>query len=182
VVELGKITLETFEKILHGGAFGLTDELILVLGLVSGMAEATQSMRIVIISGITGGIANSFGNSFGMIVSGLTARQQQYHRRNHDKIDTEVTSVREVIASSVFCFMMSMVALILPMLPFLFLPLSSAIPACVAIGVALISIMGYYSSKLGGEGNPIYAGLGYAVIAIIGTVVCHLLGDLLKLP
>ena len=181
MVELVRITLETFEKILHGGAFGLTDGLILVLGLVSGMAEATHNTGIVIVSGITGGIANSFGNSFGMIVSGLTARQQQYHRRNHDKIETEVTSVREVIASSVFCFLMSLVSLVLPMLPFFFLPLSSGILVCVAIGVVLIFLMGYFSSKLGGEGNPIYVGLGYAVIAILGTAFCHLLGDLLRL-
>jgi len=181
VVELGKITLETFEKIMHGGAFGLTDGLILVLGLVSGMTEATSNVGIVIVSGITGGIANSFGNSFGLAVSGLTARQQQLHRRNHDKIETEVTSIREVVESSIFCFLMSMVALIFPILPFFLLPLRTAMLSCIAIGVLLIFLMGYFASRLGGEGNPIYVGLGYVAIGITGTITCHLLGDLLRL-
>ena len=181
VVELGRITIETFEKVMHGGAFGLTDGLILVLGLVSGMAEATGNTGIVIVSGITGGIANSFGNSFGLIISGLTARQQQLHRRNHDGIETEVTSVREIAASSLFCFLMSMVALVFPILPFFFLPLETAMLSCVVIGVLLIFSMGYFACKLGGEGNPVYVGLGYAVIAIAGTVACHLVGDILRL-
>ena len=176
-----KINLETFEKILHGGAFGLTDGLILVLGLVSGMAEATSNAQIVIISGITGGIANSFGNSFGLIVSGLTARQQQLHRRNHDKIETEVTSIQEIVSSSIFCFLMSMVALIFPIAPFFILPMNTAIIPSITVGVLLIFSMGYYSSKLGGEGNPIYTGLGYAAIAIAGIIVCHLIGDFLRL-
>ncbi len=176
-----RIDLETFEKVMHGGAFGLTDGLILVLGLVSGMAEATGNAWIVIISGITGGIANSFGNSFGLIVSGLTARQQQLHRRNHDRIETEVTSIREIMASSIFCFLMSMVALVLPILPFFLFSLEAAMLYSVAIGVLLIFLMGYFASRLGGEGKPIHVGLGYAAIAIAGTVVCHLIGDLLRL-
>lgn len=176
-----RINLETFEKIMHGGAFGLTDGLILVLGLISGMVEATSNAQIVIISGITGGIANSFGNSFGLIISGLTARQQQLHRRNHDKIETEVTSTREIISSSIFCFIMSIIALIFPITPFFILPLNTAILPSITIGILLIFSMGYYSSKLGGEGNPTYTGLGYATIAIAGTIVCHLIGDILRL-
>ena len=180
VAELGRINLETFEKIMHGGAFGLTDGLILVLGLVSGMTEATNNSGLVILAGVTGGVANSFGNSFGLVISGLTARQQQLHRRNHDNIETEVTSVKEVVGSSVFCFLMSMIALILPISPFYFLPLRTAMLSGIAIGVVLIFLMGYFASRLGGEGNPIYTGLGYAVIAVVGAVVCHLLGELLR--
>lgn len=181
MVRLGRFNLEAFEKIMHGGAFGLTDGLILVLGLVSGMTEATQNVSIVIISGVTGGIANAFGNSFGLVISGLTSRQQQLHRRNHDGIETEVTSMREIAQSSILCFAMSVVALVFPMSPFFFLPLRDAMFLCVGIGVLMIFLMGYFASRLGGEGKPVYVGLAYAAIAIVGTVICHLLGDLLRL-
>ena len=49
------------------------------------------------------------------------------------------------------------------------------------VGLFGIPLVNYLKGALGWEGKPIYTGLGYAVIAIAGTIVCHFIGDLLRL-
>ncbi|MCW4019635.1 MAG: VIT1/CCC1 transporter family protein, partial [Candidatus Bathyarchaeota archaeon] len=58
----------------EGLAFGLADGIICFLGIIIGVAEATQDVRMVMISGIVGGIADALGNSFGFFISQSTER------------------------------------------------------------------------------------------------------------
>ena len=67
----------------QGVAFGTMDGLITILGVVIGIASATESSSIVIISGIVVGIANSFGNCFGFYASEL-AERGEHIRENQD--------------------------------------------------------------------------------------------------
>lgn len=84
MVDLGKINLETYEKTIREGAFGLTNGLILILTLVSGVTAATNNRETVILSGIAGVIIISFINPIRLVVNGFTARQQP-HKKNLGK-------------------------------------------------------------------------------------------------
>jgi len=168
------LNLESFEKILHGGAFGLSESTILILSLVSGIGRATQNKDLMLIVGVTGVLANSFASSFGHFIEGLTEREEQRHRRNHDKIETEIFSIQEVIENTFFCFMMSTVAAILPILPFYVLPFEPAMLGSWMIGVGMVLTMGCFAGKLGEEEKPIITGLIYAAIAIVGIEALNL--------
>ena len=69
---------------MEGVAFGLTDGIICFLGIIIGVAEATQNVRLVVIAGIVSGIADALGNSIGFFVSQSTERGVQiHHKKEH---------------------------------------------------------------------------------------------------
>ena len=173
------LNLESFEKILHGGAFGLTESVILTLSLISGIGKATQNVRLMLIVGVTSVLVHSSASSFGHLVEGLTEREEQCHRRNHDKVETEISSILEIMENAFLCFVVSMVAAIPPILPFYILPLETAMMSSMMMGIGMVFIMGCLAGKLGEEKNPTFIGLEYAAIAIIGIQVTNLLVDLL---
>ena len=67
------MTRETHETSyrLEGVTFGLADGLIMSLGLIIGVAEATADPGFVVLAGIVGGFANAFGNSIGFFMSAV---------------------------------------------------------------------------------------------------------------
>ncbi len=82
----------------QGVAFGTMDGLITILGVVIGIATATDSSAIVIISGVVVGVANSFGNSFGFYASELAERAEHMQENQH------VSSMAETRRSTVLAF------------------------------------------------------------------------------
>ena len=67
----------------QGVAFGTMDGLITVLGVVIGIANATESSGIVVISGLVAGLANAFGNSFGFYASELAEKAEHIQENQH---------------------------------------------------------------------------------------------------
>lgn len=165
---------------MEGIAFGLADGTILCLGLTIGVAEATSSTNLVIISGIIGGIANAFGNSIGLFMSQSAERGLQIHETVEHGSPTRIHSKMEVLTSSVLSFMATIVTLIILLSPFTFLNMTDAVILTFSFGTILSFILGNYVGKLNRE-NPYKTGLKYAVLAIVGAVISHLVGDLLKL-
>ena len=60
----------------QGVAFGTMDGLITILGVVIGIASATENAGAVIIAGLVAGLANAFGNTFGFYASELAERAE----------------------------------------------------------------------------------------------------------
>lgn len=58
----------------QGTAFGIVDELITILGVVIGVAHATDNAMSAVIAGAVAGIANAFSNSIGFYASELAER------------------------------------------------------------------------------------------------------------
>ena len=80
---------------LEGIAFGLADGLIMSLGLIIGVAEATTDPRLVIIAGVIGGFANAFGNSIGFYMSQSAERGLQILEIVEHGVTTNVHSKTE---------------------------------------------------------------------------------------
>ena len=133
-----------------------------------------------LISGIIGGIANAFGNSIGLFMSQSAERGLQIHETTEHGLPTRIHSKMEVLTSSVLAFMATIVALIILLSPFAFLNMTDAVILTFSFGTILSFILGNYVGKLNRE-NPLKTGLKYAVLAIVGAMISHLVGDLPKL-
>jgi len=164
---------------MEGFAFGLTDGIILVLGIVMGVAEATQDVRLVMISGIVGGIANALGNSIGFFIAQSTERGVQIHNLEEHGGKVRVHSSREVWMSGVLSFVATIVALIILISPFMFLSLSLALVSTFLLGTVMLFLLGRYVGKISGE-SQLKTGLKYAALGMVGAVVSYFVGDLLN--
>ncbi len=163
---------------LEGIAFGLADGLIMSLGLIIGVAEATTNPRLVIIAGIIGGFANAFGNSIGFYMSQSAERGIQIQEATEHGINTKVHSKKEIYLNSTFAFLCSIVVSIVLLSPFLLLNMVVAVISAFTLGILVAFFLGFYIGKLCQE-NRWVGGLKYAFVAFLGAVISHLVADLL---
>jgi predicted membrane protein (TIGR00267 family) len=161
---------------LEGIAFGLADGLIMCLGLIIGVAEATSQTSIVFITGIIGGFANAFGNSIGFFMSQSAERALQIRETNHGT-NTRVHSEREVLVNSVLAFTSTIVATLVLLFPFLCFEMAYAVVLTFIIGTSMAFLLGSYIGKASQE-NVAKTGAKYAALAILGAVVSHYIADL----
>lgn len=160
---------------LEGVAFGLADGLIMCLGLIIGVAEATSNTTLVIITGIIGGFANAFGNSIGFYMSQSAERALQIQTTNHGKA-TRVHSVREISINTLLAFTSTIIATLILLCPFLCLAMDYAVPLTFILGGIIAFILGSYVGKISNI-NPHKTGVKYALLAIIGAMLSHLIAD-----
>jgi predicted membrane protein (TIGR00267 family) len=157
----------------------LTDGIICFLGIIVGVARATSSPTLVIITGIVGGIADALGNSVGFFISQTTERAVQIYEVEKGT-ESRVHSKKEVWMSGVFSFLATIVALILLLSPFTFLSIWNATYVSFAIGTIMSFVLGSYVGKIGKE-NPYKSGLKYAAITIAGALIAYLVGEVLDI-
>ncbi|RLG98980.1 hypothetical protein DRO19_03525 [Candidatus Bathyarchaeota archaeon] len=170
---------------MEGVAFGLADGIICCLGLIIGVAEATvnfpvlERKSLILASGILGGLANAFGNSIGFFLSQETERSVQIHEKKLG-IKTRVHTKSEVLMSGILSFSSTLFALLVLITPFIFLDVEISIILTFILGIILSFSMGSYVGKMSGQ-NPLKTGLKYAVLALVGAIVSHEIGDLLSM-
>jgi predicted membrane protein (TIGR00267 family) len=164
---------------LEGIAFGLADGLIMCLGLIIGVAEATSNTRLVIITGIIGGFANAFGNSIGFFMSQSAERALQIQTTEHGST-TRIHSKREIFTNSLFSFASTIAATLVLLSPFTCLYMSHAATLTFIIGTVMAFILGSYVGKISHE-NPYKTGLKYALLAILGAIISHYIADFIQL-
>lgn len=161
---------------LEGVAFGLTDGLIMCLGLIIGVAEATLNTQLVVITGIIGGFANAFGNSIGFFMSQSAERALQIRETTDHGATTRIHSKREISVNSVVSFASTIAATLVLLSPFTFLSMNHAVIATFIFGTITAFILGSYIGKISHE-NFYRSGLKYALLAIIGAIISHLIAD-----
>ena len=164
---------------LEGIAFGLADGLIMCLGLIIGVAEATSDTRLVIITGVIGGFANAFGNSIGFFMSQSAERALQIQTTEHGAT-TRIHSKREIFTNSLFSFASTIVATLVLLSPFTCFCMSHAAIATFILGTTMAFILGGYVGKISHE-NPYKTGLKYALLAVLGALISHGIADCIQL-
>ncbi|MFP3985086.1 MAG: VIT1/CCC1 transporter family protein [Candidatus Bathyarchaeia archaeon] len=165
---------------LEGFAFGLADGLIMCLGLIIGVAEATSQTQLVLITGIIGGFANAFGNSIGFFMSQSAERALQIHEATEHGSNTRIHSKKEVIINSFFAFTSTIAATLILVAPFTCFAMSHVVILTFIIGTAMAFVLGSYVGKTSRE-NPYKTGTKYALLAIIGAIISHYVASLIKL-
>ena len=162
----------------QGAAFGLSDGVICILGMVVGASVATWDRKIVIIAGLTGGLADALGNSIEFYLSELSERGSQIHDRSHGG-NSSVHSMREILMSGVLSFGATVCVLFLMLTPFLFLSISDSIRVAFTEAVILMAILGVYVGKLSGE-NAFRTAIKYVVLAFVGAGFSYFVGEMLR--
>jgi predicted membrane protein (TIGR00267 family) len=162
---------------LEGVAFGLADGLIMCLGLIIGVAEATSQTNLVLITGIIGGFANAFGNSIGFFMSQSAERALQIRETTDHGTNTRIHSKQEVLVNSVFAFASTIAATLVLLSPFACFEMTAAVILTFIIGTVMAFALGSYIGKTSHE-NPFKAGGKYALLAILGAVISHYIADL----
>ena len=165
---------------LEGVTFGLADGLIMSLGLIIGVAEATADPGFVVLAGIVGGFANAFGNSIGFFMSQSAERAIQIHETEEHNAQRNVHSKREIYVNSILAFACSVGISFVLLSPFLLLSLSVAVILAFVIGIIVAFILGSHIGKMCHE-SRLTSGLKYATIAFVGAVVSHFVADLLSI-
>jgi len=166
---------------LEGIAFGLADGLIMCLGLIIGVAEAFPSdTQLVIITGIIGGFANAFGNSIGFFMSQSAERAIQIHETTEHGVTTRIHSKREIFTNTLFAFASTIVATLVLLSPFTCFCMSHAAIVTFIVGTIMAFTLGSYVGKISHE-NPYKTGVKYALLAILGAIISHLLADCIQL-
>jgi predicted membrane protein (TIGR00267 family) len=164
---------------LEGVAFGLADGLIMCLGLIIGMAEITSETRLVIIAGIIGGVANAFGNSIGFFMSQSAERALQLHETLDHGTTARIHSQREVLTNSLLSFTSTIAVVLILLSPFIAIQMNYATILTFAIGTAMAFLLGSYVGKISHE-NIIKEGLKYAILAVLGALISHVVADFIQ--
>ena len=140
---------------------GGQDGLVNVLGVTLGVAAASGDTRIV----LAAGLAATFAESFSMAAVAYTSSIAKYH------------AVRDALIVGVAAILGS----IIPLLPFAFLPVNSAINTALAVSVFFLFILGVYKAKIL-RSNYWRSGLEIAVIGIAAALIGYLVGWIFKTP
>jgi predicted membrane protein (TIGR00267 family) len=174
-------TNETVGVHLEGFAFGMTDGIICFLGIIIGVAQATQDPAMVIIAGIVGGVADAFGNSIGFLISQVTEQSIQMHQKENLKQEVRIHTQSEVIFSGIFSFIATIIALVLLIGPYFFIAdFFTAMFITFILGILALFLLGIYVAKISGK-NKLKLGLLYAIVGITGTILAYTIGSFLNL-
>jgi len=153
----------------QGVAFGTMDGLITILGVVIGIASATQNSSVVIISGLVAGLANAFGNSFGFYASELAERAEHIQENQH------VSSMTETRRSTLLAFAHSLASTLVVVAPFVVFALTYAMIASLILALALLFALGAVVGKFS-HASPWKFGIRYMLLGLAGAALSYVIG------
>ena len=159
----------SFVEGFQGVAFGTMDGLITILGVVIGIASATQNSGAVVISGVIAGLANAFGNSFGFYASELAERAEHIQENQH------VSSMAETQRSTILAFVHSVVSTVVIVAPFVMLGLMHAMIASLILALALLFALGAVVGRFS-HVSPWKFGLRYVLLGLAGAALSFMVG------
>lgn len=171
---------------------GFVDGLLSTLGIVIGASAAigageVEASHIIIAAGIGGGVANSLSNVLGAVMGEKAAIYERFKEVEKAMLKDEAlrgTKVDEkiqdkIVSSGVADGFATLGGAIVPILPFLLIPIFvfsvlMALYVSIAISLASFFILGIYVGKISKE-NVVLSGLKMAafggVTAIIATLI-----------
>ena len=154
------------KDIILGGQDGVVN----VLGLVLGVAAATQASKIVIISGLAATFAESI--SMAAVAYTSTKAAKAYYLSRKTKIPREDNSPAH---STLVVGLSSFIGSLIPLFPFFFFSISTSIILSLIISVLALYIVGYQKAKIT-IGSPVKEGTQLALIGLSAAVVGYLIG------
>ena len=157
----------------QGVAFGTMDGLITILGVVIGIASATENSGAVVITGLVAGLANAFGNTFGFYASELAERAEHIQENQH------LSSMTETRRSTVFAFVHSLGSTIVIVAPFALFSLTSAMAASLILALALLFTLGALVGKFS-HASPWRFGIRYVLLGLAGAALSFVVGETVK--
>jgi len=167
--------VKTFDIIegFQGVAFGTMDGLITILGVVIGIATATENAGAVIVAGLVAGLANAFGNTFGFYASELAERAEHIQEKQR------LNSMTETRRSTILAFTHSVGSTIVIVAPFAVLDLNHAIIASLIFALALLFTLGGFVGKFS-HASAVKFGVRYVALGLAGAGLSFVVGEAVK--
>jgi VIT family. len=159
----------TVREILMGAQDNLTNVLAVVLGVTIGAGRAD----FVALAGLSAGIAESV--SMGGVLYNATRAEQKMAAMNGRTADKADPSDLSPVFSGVVTFASSLVAGMVPLAPFAFLPISSAILVSMSLSLIGLFALGSVTGRVAG-GTWLTEGLRLVAVAGIAALAAAAVG------
>lgn len=154
--------------------FGLEDGSVSTLGSITGIATATGNQSVVIVSGLVIIAVESLSMAAGTYLSNKTQDRAQFlinHKQDSDKNpvkDALFMGISYIIGGSV------------PILPYLFLSVTFALPISVVAVLCSIFLIGLLSGKLT-RTSPVKTAMEMVIVSISAAALGFIVGKLASL-
>ena len=167
--------MKTFDIIegFQGVAFGTMDGLITILGVVIGIATATENAGAVIVAGLVAGLANAFGNTFGFYASELAERAEHIQEKQR------LNSMTETRRSTILAFTHSVGSTIVIVAPFAVLDLNHAIISSLIFASVLLFTLGGFVGKFS-HASAVKFGVRYVALGLAGAGLSFVVGEAVR--
>lgn len=152
---------------------GAQDNLTNVLAVVLGVTIGTGRADFVALAGLSAGIAEAI--SMGGVLYNSTRAEERLSRSNDPATAARPETHLAPVASGLVTFLAGLVAGLLPLVPFAFLPVSSAIWASLVVSIGGLFLLGSITGRLAGDGWA-REGARLVVIAGLAALAAALLG------
>ena len=157
----------------QGVAFGTIDGLITILGVVIGIASATENTGAVLIAGLVAGLANAFGNTFGFYASELAERAEHIQENQH------LSSMTETRRSTFLAFAHSLGSTLVIVAPFALLNLTLAMISSLIFALILLFTLGAFVGKFS-HASPWKFAFRYVLLGLAGATLSFIVGETVR--
>ncbi len=149
---------------------GGQDGLVNVFGVVLAVAEATDTRYIILISGLAAAFAESISMAAVAYTSGRAG--EEYYRGKRKSISEEFAHpVRDAFVVGVAAIVGSFI----PLLPFIFLPVSTAFWTAIGVSTLTLFASGAVKAKYTGA-NAFKSAVEMAVVGMTAAIAGYLIG------
>lgn len=132
-------SIQTSTAYFRNFVFGVEDSLVSTVGLLSGVAAAGSPREMIFMTGIILILVEAFSMAAGSLLSEYSA--ESYETRS------EHMTVADFISSAIMFFSYFISGLI-PLLPYLFLPVSNAATVSIALSVMALFVLGLIGARV----------------------------------
>lgn len=168
----------TLREILMGAQDNLTNVLAVVLGVAIGAGRSD----LVALAGLAAGVAEAI--SMGGVLYTSTRADLDLDARVRAEAGGVVTPLGRrrlrPAQAGIVCFAAAMVAGLVPLIPFAFLPLRGAVVACFVISIVALFGLGSWAGGVTGR-SPWRDGLRLVLIAGAAALAAALVGVILRI-
>ncbi len=119
--------------------FGAEDSLVSTVGLLAGVVTAGMAQKEVIVTGVVLICIEAFSMSVGSFLSERTTEESLSNYKPQDS---------STLFASVIMFVSYLVCGMIPLLPYLFLPVDQAFAWSIAVSLIALFVLGYISAKI----------------------------------
>lgn len=151
-----------------GISFGLTSGVITALGMIVGLNSATSSRLVVVAGIIIMAIADGLSDAAGVHIS-----EESELEKGTDKHTQE-----EIWVATFFTFISKAISTLTFAVPFLFLPLQTAVFFAIGWGISLLIFLNFIIANFKKE-KPIKLILEHVLLAVFVIIVSHNVGHLI---
>ncbi len=165
---------DVIRDIILGGQDGLVN----VLGLALGVAAATQTTTMVLVSGLVGTFAESISMAAVAYTGFKAAREVNRSARGRVR-KFMLKEYGHPVHSAVLVGLASLVGSLIPLIPFFVLPVRDGMYASVVLCAIVLFILGSYEGKLA-KRDTVKAGFELLTIGMLAALAGFVIGLVIK--